>query len=206
MRRKTAFKSVDADTKIMDWFEDNPEYLNKIRESYEQHYNNIIIGNYSVNRNTYGGTTFGFKVKYPGDQYGREYSVSMPLADKESISLTSHKETAFNKWTPILSPIWGEIVPNHNRKLDNWMAAVLENRYHLDRWDWILGTPQRVVRDIIQYITTISRDEYYQEKAKEIESQRALERISALQKDFRHLTPDHWHTIVDLALVASIHS
>jgi len=205
MRKKSTFKTVNADVKIMDAIESHPDLMKKLREPYEYYYRNIKVGNYRVSRYTYGSTTLTFSIKYPGQPHSTERSLNMPVGTVETLGLVSYRETARRIWISPLQDAWENLIPTFNRKMDNWIEAVLDNRCYLDRWEWILGTPEKACVDILVYLKRLSMEEYYQDKAREAEFARAMERVSSLQKDFKHLPQEDWHSIVDLAFMSSVH-
>lgn len=206
MRKRALFKSVDADIKIMDWFQANPEKIDPAKSQYVDYYNAVDVDDFRVGRQSYGNTDIAFSISYPDARYPTSSRLSMPIESKTMVSIASHKDVAHKIVYPELLKLWESDVPTFNRKCDNWFWALLDNDYLLNRWPWIKESRESAIRRISNKVRMESLKEIHQTRAFEEESGRALDRLIDLQKTFPHVPPGHWHNLVDLAMVHKIHT
>lgn len=205
MRKRSLSKTVDSDLRILEWFDSNPDRLEEFKSPYIKYYESITVGNFNVTRNTYGGTQFTYSIKYGNKSYPTHAYFEMPITDNMIVPIDNYKKGATDVILPILNKTWGKDMPTFNRKCDNWLAAIIDHDKYLDRWRWIKESESTARNTIRAYLRGISSQEEFQEAAHRVESNRALDRLVNLQKEYKHLSADYWHTLVDMSIVHNVH-
>lgn len=204
-RRRTLAKVVPADHKIFKWFNENEAALAKIRDPYIQYWKSVEIERFRISRESYGGTKLEFTFRNARRNLSSYGIVNLPIEPGWNVSLGTTMDVANAVMPSILSEMWKADVPTYNRTWDNWYKAVWDNaEFHSD-WTWIAGARNETIQRITDAICRYAVSEDTIGVAFELESARAVTRLIAIQKEFRHVPPAHWHVLVDLALVNSVH-